>query len=193
VYFLSNGLNALNADGTLRWVITDFSPYPRQSPAIGPDGTIYANTDYPYHLYAFNPNGTKKWQRKISTGPASGVTCSPAVGPDGTVYVYEPHFNGSTGSEGALLAYSPNGSMKWRAKYGNFSTSVSIGGDGTIYFGSSTAPEDGTGVVYALSPDGTLKWEFDDTEPFDQVRTPIAIGSGRVYAGDHNAFFAIGL
>jgi outer membrane protein assembly factor BamB len=56
-----------------------------QSPAVGLDGTVYANTNYPFTLYAINPDGSLRWKRVISQSPAANVTCSPAVGPDGTV------------------------------------------------------------------------------------------------------------
>src|SRR5688572_1846057 len=66
VYLCSNDvqnisrLYALNADGTVRagWPFVRQGP-PFGSPAIGPDGTIYATFDR--ELYALNPDGTQKW------------------------------------------------------------------------------------------------------------------------------------
>ena len=124
--------------------------------------------------------------------PANDVPCSPAVGPDGTIYIFEPT---PTASAAQPLSCSPTTltapGSGWRN--GNFSTSISIGGDGTIHFGSGSSPEGGTASVFALNPDGTLKWQFDDTNAFDVVRMPVAIGLGQcLYAGDQHAFFALG-
>jgi outer membrane protein assembly factor BamB len=50
-----NGLYAINPDGTLKWHFpADISG---NSPAIGPDGTIYITEDFD-NLYAVNPDGT---------------------------------------------------------------------------------------------------------------------------------------
>ncbi len=49
-------------------------------------------------------------------------------------------------------------------------------GDGTIYFGNCG------GILYALLPDGTLKWSY--SWPYNYIRTAPAIGlRSRVYVG----------
>lgn len=49
----------------------------------------------------------------------------------------------------------PDGQLKWRYKTGNkvYLASPGIGPDGTIYCGSYDS------CLYALNPDGTLKWK----------------------------------
>ncbi|HVN63988.1 MAG TPA: PQQ-binding-like beta-propeller repeat protein, partial [Candidatus Binataceae bacterium] len=49
-------------------------------PAVGADGTIYVGSS-DRHLYAINPNGSKRWKSK-----AGGAVGSPVIGGDGTVY-----------------------------------------------------------------------------------------------------------
>jgi outer membrane protein assembly factor BamB len=103
-----------------------------------------------------------KW--KFAAG--NGVETSPAIGADGTIYfgVFKDHF----------FALNPDGTEKWRfTRVGEeFRSSPSIGRDGTIYLGAvydlkpvynimyEREMDYGVPKVYALNPDGTLKWEF---------------------------------
>jgi outer membrane protein assembly factor BamB len=59
-----------------------------------------------------------------------------------------------------------------------------IGDDGTIYFG-------GLGDFYALYPNGTLKWKYDDLD-FYVWSAPAIDENGVIYVGDlHGYFYAI--
>lgn len=73
-----------------------------------------------------------------------------------------------------------------------------VGSDGTVYFGSTDRN------LYAINPDGTLKWQFTTTpdgkitsSPALLPSTSISIYTGRVYIGTHEQdpslpnFFAI--
>ncbi len=131
---------AVHPDGTLKCELHTFGEV-FDSPAVGPDGTLYVGIDDPDEsgmcsqcLMALNPDGTVKWGALPHTAGFSW----PAVGSDGTVYL-----DGN--------AINPNGTARWQNP-GTFS-SPSIGSDGTIY-GS------GDGGLFALSPDGTLQWQF---------------------------------
>ena len=86
------------------------------------------------------------------------IQSRPAVGPDGTVY--------AGGVLGHLYALTPAGGVKWifRPGLGNVLQPVSVGVDGTVYFAQESS-------VYAVNPDGTLKWKFQDP------------GFARVFAG----------
>jgi outer membrane protein assembly factor BamB len=191
VYIPAGSLVALDVDGSFLWKTNDFAP--NATPAIGPDGTIYANTIAGPSLYAIRPNGSLKWRYKLTNGAVADLASSPAIGPDGTVYIVEPRNLGGGQVVGIVIAFNPNGSVKWHQEYGEWATAIAVDGVGTIYVGSTSAPNTGFGAVFAINPDGSLKWEFDDTAPGDLVKTPVAIGSGqRIYAGDHNAFFALG-
>lgn len=57
----------------------------RSSPAVSADGTIYIGVMDGF-VYAFNPDGTKKWQYLTSSN-ASGIYGSPAIAADGSVVV----------------------------------------------------------------------------------------------------------
>ena len=77
---------AMNPDGTVKWSIPlGFAESIRMSPAIGPDGTIYAvkgvTDDY---LVAMRPeDGRRLWSFRL--GDTSYQ--SPTVGSDGTIYI----------------------------------------------------------------------------------------------------------
>jgi outer membrane protein assembly factor BamB len=102
-----------------------------------------------------NPNGSLKW--RIPIAGARIVRASPAIGADGTIYVTTKA--GGEDVRGRLLAYSPSGSLIWEyalerlhATPDDSYSSPSIGADDVIYFGAET------GMLYAVNPDGTLKW-----------------------------------
>jgi outer membrane protein assembly factor BamB len=162
-------------NGTLKWAlnissggISSIDP----SPVIGADGTIYVGS-IDGNLYAVNPDGTQKWAFGIS-----GAESSPAIGADGTIYI------GS--GDGNLYAVTDGGqgtvTEKWAfATNGNVPPSPTIGSDGTIYVGSDD--------LYAVNPNGTLKWKF----VVGGVESSAAIGAdGTIYAGsDDDNLYAV--
>jgi large repetitive protein len=176
---------AVHPDGTLKWeLLTNGEVF--DSPAIAPDGTVYVGIDDPDSqgvclsqcFVALDSNGAVKWGLPIYGGGFS----SPAVGSDGTVYVRG-------------LAIDSNGTLKWQDR--PFS-SPSIGSDGTIYGSGSEGDIYGSigGGLYALTPDGTLKWHFPlnssggSCSPtggcsyFSVQESSVAIGSnGLLYVG----------
>ncbi len=146
------------------------------SPTVGPDGTIYA-TSHDGELYALDPSGVEKWS--FATGDR--IWSTPAVTEDGIVY---------TGSDDDHLyaVDAASGTLRWKYRVGQCEPPTgfgpvgarcdvdggpTIGPDGTIYTGG-----DG---VYAVWPDGTLRWKFATAE---HVSTAPALSpSGMVYAG----------
>jgi outer membrane protein assembly factor BamB len=107
--------------------------------AIGSDDSIYCGDS------VFNPDGTLKWKYSI-------WMAFPSIGDNGTIY---------SASGSVVDAVSPNGNIQWGFNlegYGTF-TPPAIGSDGTIYFGSTLATDVTLGYVYAINPNGTLKWK----------------------------------
>jgi outer membrane protein assembly factor BamB len=129
-------LYALNPDGTLKWKYETYGYV--LPPALGSDGTIYFRSDD--QLYALNPDGTLKWKRFMRGGDAF------SIGADGTIYL----------PAGETLYALQDTIVKWAFKVddGWIITEPAIGPDGTIYFGSYADH------LYALNPDGTLKWKI---------------------------------
>jgi outer membrane protein assembly factor BamB len=157
------------------------------SPVVGPDGTVYVSSEDGF--FAINPNGTRKWQ--IWVGEYTLTRLAPAVAADGTVYVtrasnpWEPQW-----PEEALYALNPtNGNVVWsyligRASYG----SPTIGADGTIYIGSAASPSS----MYAINPNGTLKWQWNSGDNCWIESSP-AIGSSGDVIFHHNCLGVIAL
>lgn len=139
-------------------------------------------------------NGKLKW--KFKTGGM--IDSTPAIGPDGTIYF------GSY--DGNLYAVNQDGSEKWKysvSKDGKKSAvrgAIAVSGDGTIYtialhnlqdaigniegekkiFGLSS----GTGEIFAINSDGTLKWSFDKITQYNGIPPAPKIGQdGTIYVG----------
>jgi outer membrane protein assembly factor BamB len=152
------------------------------SPAVGPDGTIYAGGGDEPKLYAFGPNGVLKWIYATD----GAVLSSPAVADDGTVYVETlVTWGGDTpGSSGSLYALNRDGSLKWRRVIGQWvQSSPVITAGGTIYVCSSD------GKLHALTPDGVQVWEFAGNGSI-WTMSPAVAPDGTIYFGtdrDHNA------
>jgi outer membrane protein assembly factor BamB len=160
----TGNLNALYPNGTLKWSAENiYSVY--SSPAISDDGTIYCTTWYG-QVYALNPNnGTIKWQ--FSTG--GNIKANPSIASDGTIYV--------SSWNDYLYALYPNGTMKWRVNtYLGSSSNPSIGPDGTIYVAHAD--------LYAVNPDGTVKWIFPLGDlRYDTFAAPAISADGIIYIG----------
>jgi outer membrane protein assembly factor BamB len=204
-----NYLHAVNPDGTLEWMV-DLGKDIDSSPVVADDGTVYVGTmgglDQIGYIVSINLNGTINW--KYETG--YHITSSPAVGNDGTVYigsgdtyVYALYPNGTLrwrfktddyikgppsiadngtvyiGSwDGYLYALNPSdGNMIWKCKIGSGTeTNPSIGPDGTIYVGGND--------LYAVNPDGTMKWIYELGEDYYILQSSPAVSAdGTVFVG----------
>src|SRR5258706_13190159 len=76
--------SALAQTGSNLWTLTLSAPV-LASPAIGPDGTIYAPAYE--NIYALTSGGSNKWIFPATNSSiAPGIYGSPAVGADGTIY-----------------------------------------------------------------------------------------------------------
>ncbi len=144
------------------------------------------------HLYAFNPDGTLKWDFKT----LGYVISSPAIGSDGTIYVgsrYPLKFYGadqstlldeSSAATGFVYAINPDGTLRCIIDlFGSVDSSPAVGGDGTIYAGSDNFH------VYALDPNCSLNlWPIRWVEPTrDKVKSSPAIASdGLIYIGSND-------
>jgi outer membrane protein assembly factor BamB len=164
-------LYAIDSDtGKLKWK-KDLKGSMVSSPAIGEDGTLYQGS-FNGNIYAVNsPNGAVKWVFK--TG--SHIYSSPAIAPDNTIYI------GST--NGMFYAIDcKSGSQKWTFYIGDaIRSSASIGPDPEakqpylIYLGG------GDGRVYALDPQGNLRWSYNTllkamNTDYPNINASIALG-----------------
>ncbi|MBN2380332.1 PQQ-binding-like beta-propeller repeat protein [candidate division WOR-3 bacterium] len=80
------------------------------------------------------------------------------------------------------------GNLLWRFHteyYGP--SSVAIGDDGSVYFGSGSFTAD-KGELYACNPDGSLKWQYSSN---DNVYTPVIGADGTIYAISNKTCIAV--
>jgi len=159
--------------GTLKWSVPLGGGVGYHSPAIAEDGTVYMAGDR-QRLVAMNPDGTVKWTFVARSGyPTAGA----AIGKDGTIYIGTWS---QDGSDSRIYAITADGTEKWSYPVGDkieFS-SPAIGGDGTIYIGCYDDH------LYAMNPDGTLKWRF--RADFNLMSSPAVGQDGTIYIASEN-------
>jgi len=191
IYAGADGLYALDPDTGQR--IWWFNPMPwricRQSPVIGADGTIYI-TIHQDDFYAINPDGSEKWHAKLAYEYEMTFT-SPAIDYDGTIYL-----GTEAQGESWVWAFNPDGTMKWKyfvnGSYCYLRGSPTLGSDGTIYVSAKACTEE-NGRVIALTPSGTMIWEYivlseDRPGALDDVySTPTVGADGLIYFGAETA------
>lgn len=199
IYFASNyyasgwhaKLNAVKPDGTLKWGYSvSQGAYGGNiaSPAVGTDGTIYFaymyywNYDGQSVLRVLDQNGNSIW----SGGMSGNLDSSALVVRDGIVYMVV---------DGTLYAMNPSedqADWKYTITNGRFRTNPSIAKDGTIFIGGYYDNGDGYYYgLYAINPDGSLKWNYPTMY---SVNHEAVIGAdGTIYfgEGDDDTFFAL--
>ncbi|WP_178989549.1 outer membrane protein assembly factor BamB family protein [Winogradskyella schleiferi] len=209
-----DNLYAINPDGSLKWTFNTTGFNIRSTAAIADDGTVYITSDddnlYALNpsngsvvwslplggnaqsgiaidsdgtiivavdqggsagaVFAVNPDGSEKWGISV-TGRIS--VCAPAIA-NGRIYV------GTKEGNNLLALDVTNGGQIW--SFGTpgaiLNSSPAIDVNGVIYFGSWD------NHVYAVNPDGTLKYKF--LTDGDVWSSP-AIGSdGTIYVGGYD-------
>jgi len=126
-------------DPTFEWSVAANSP---TTPVIGSDGTFYFGTA-DRCFYAYTGAGAVKWMYRTDANIAGNA----AIAGDGSVYL---------GVTGRLIALTNTGVEKWSSPFKFTSTatpgSILVDSSGTAYFGADDKR------MYAVNPDGTLKW-----------------------------------
>jgi len=122
-------------------------------PVVGAEGTIYI----PHQgLVALTPDGSIKW--RAASGVYRSGTVTPVIASDGIIYGGNA-FSWTLGSgTGFIYALDPGGRNLWGLDI-NLITSLTLASDGTIYAGTGYEGE-GEATLYAVNPNGTVKWKF---------------------------------
>lgn len=168
-----DSLYALNPDnGSIIWTYT-VGDIVQGAPAIDIDGTIIIGVDNGGDdgaIVAVNPDGTEKWSVNV-LGRIS--VCAPAIVGD-TIYV------GTKEGNNMLSLNKNSGALNWSyvtdGAIVNSSPAVDV--NGVIYFGSW---DDG---VYAINPDGTLKYRFPTGG--NVWSSPVIGEDGIIYVGSYD-------
>ena len=180
--YVVNGkvLTAIKDNGispTVRWTYT-YKSATSSGISIGSDGTLYIGTSK--GIYAVKDNGdttyTVKWTYEL--GSIYGI---PAISSDGTIYVITT----DQSTKSTLYAIKDNGDTTYTVKWTydaapcNGRIGITIGADGTIYFGTKTG-------MYAINPNGTQKWNHTT----GNIQMSPTIGpDGTLYVGTGNGNF----
>ncbi len=183
-------VNAL--DPRIRWVAEIGSPIYYGSPALSNDGlTVYVGTSFPllsavphqHSLVALDvATGAERWRYALG---ASEVRSSPAVAPDGSITVLVEERSPTGGFISTeVVRVSAAGATLWRRPLGIGASAVdvgfsapAIGTDGSVYVATDS--------LYALNPNGTVRWTRFFTG--EELRASASIGAdGTIYFAAHN-------
>jgi outer membrane protein assembly factor BamB len=179
-------------DARIRWIAEVGSPMYYGSPALSNDGqTVYVGTSFPllsaaphqHSLVALNvATGAERWRFALG---AAEVRSTPAVAPDGSITLLAEQRSTSGGIvSAAAVRVSAAGALVWRRELGIGASNLdigfsapAIGTDGSVYVATDS--------LYALNPDGTVRWaRFSNGE---ELRSSPVIGSdGTIYFASRN-------
>jgi len=184
-------LYSLNRDtGAINYSI----PYTFDSMAtITRNGTFYSVDSGHDVLTALDLNdGSGKWS--YSWGGGHG-NISTSIASDGTLYTVRMP---GTNDYFTVYAFKPDGTVKWTktidpTNNALWVTPISLGSDGTIYFGTAVYSGGDTqlnqGKLYALNPtDGSIKWEYATGDLYflnDSGVIPAIDDNGVIYVGNY--------
>jgi len=155
------------------------------SPAVLEDGSV-AFASHDGRLYMVGRDGMLKWSHL--TGDI--IFSSPAVGHDGTMYI------GS--DDDHLYAIAPSQKVQWSFQVGSCPQRVGVGPDASrcdVDAGPTIGPDGviytGGDAIYAINPDGTLRWRFATGGHVSSA--PAVLPDGMVVAGcQDDLVYAIG-
>lgn len=173
-------LFALNPNGTLNWINQNYSSNNCSlvygTPAIDSNGILYVSGE-DGGLCSIDQNGIPQWNGFFSALvlPLS----SPPTIKNNTIY-FSLGVGVTDFSLTSLVAVNSQGNEQWGYIDNDITestlTAPAIGSDGTVYFGT------GNGLLYAINPDGTLKWAYVNGIPI--VSNPVIGADGTIYFGD---------
>lgn len=124
-------------------------------------------------LDSVSTSGSLEWDLELTSGHLGQA----ALAADGTIYVGD--------DQSVFYAVSPSGSRKWQFDAGGSVVgSPVIDSEGIIYFVDGLA-------VFALNPDGSLKWRYAPTQRMNLLTGPALAADGTIYVGGEFALFAL--
>jgi outer membrane protein assembly factor BamB len=159
---------------TVAWTFSTAGPI-SSSPILLQDGSV-AFGSHDRHLYVVGKDGSLRW----SYATADIIFSSPAESLTGTLYF------GS--DDDHLYAISPSQKPLWIFQVGACPQNVGVGPDGSrcdVDAGPTVGPGGviytGGDAIYAINPDGTLRWRFATGGHVSSA--PAVLPDGTVIAG----------
>jgi hypothetical protein len=153
-----------------RWSDTLIAAYVPESAAIGTDNVQVFNPAGSSNLVPLNVTqragqiGHVRWRFQAD---GDYIQSRPAVASDGTIYTQDIY--------GHLYALSPDGGLKWIFNSpGTGHDAISVGSNGTIYIGNNAS-------IFALSPNGSVLWRFDQNPGAFILLGPNVGPDGNIY------------
>ena len=182
---LSGDVYAVGAGGAQKWANlgVDLGAMSMSySPALAPDGSVYAVDDGALAVYAFNPDGTVKWSSDMTllSSPPVSLDAPPVVGPDGKVYVYDA-------ASLAVWALDPatGVAVSTFTDLSGILAAPAAGPNGSIYVAANDGTDD---LLYAVPAAGL---GAATTTVVNGITMPPAVGAdGSVYWTDGSAAYA---
>lgn len=133
-------------------------------PVVADDGTIYVGA-HDHLLHAISPEGQPLWTADLHHRVWSAAT----VADDGAILV-------GSDADAFFSLDKTNGATRWRIRAeGDADGAASIAPDGTIELTAGNH-------LYAIAPDGTVRWRFEARGPF-LLSTPAIDSDGTAYVG----------
>jgi len=148
---LNNVLFSIDTNGTEMWNLS-FGYNLTSGIAMDDNGMLYfssENQQTPHYstIYSLFPNGSIRWKYIDNN---LRLLSPPSIGPNETIYISH--------NKGLLSIFQNNGSVKWKFQSSDSKQQPifpSISREGIIYLGGK--------AIYALYPNGTIKWKFNGT------------------------------
>lgn len=129
------------------------------------------NSDYLFEI--LGPlQGSTQAGNVTGTGGGAGGILPPVTGGTTSTGTVQPPVNIPTGQQG---------SVKWKLKLNELGFDLAnpaIGPDGTIYVSMAVGAAYSSGILYAVDPAGTKKWEY---KPGSTIGDPIVGDDGTIY------------
>ena len=162
--------------------------------AISRSGMVYVTGGNSLGLFGYNPSSDVSWTYNTNFGGASSAligalkSTTVAIGADGTVYSVSDATSG-----GIIFAVDGvTGAEKWAyTTVGAIPDGgVALGADGTVYAsGGEYLASTPSAGIYAINPDGTLKWHYPSTAAVQT--SPIVDSRGYIHFVDAEATYYV--
>ena len=168
----------------IRWTMETSAPI-TASPTVSNDGLVLG-ASHSGKVFALDKSGKLVWA--ASTGDL--VWSTPAIAAQGTVYV-------GSDDDNLYSLDGKTGKVMWKYHVGTCQQTVGIGPEATrcdVDAGPTVGPDGtiytGGDAIYAIEPDGSLRWRF--ATGAHVASAPAIADDGTVYAGSQdNSVYAI--